>query len=59
MLNPLMLLAAQANGVIVLRMMKLMRGGRSTRREANLMVSEKMSAAFEAPHTSNGRCFRG
>ena len=29
-------------------MMKLMRGGRSARREAKLMVSEKMDAAFEA-----------
>ena len=32
MFNPLMLLAAEANAVIVLRMMKLMRGGRSARR---------------------------
>jgi hypothetical protein len=46
MFNSLMLLAAEANGVIALRMMKLMRGG--ARREANLMVSEKISAAFEA-----------
>ena len=43
-----MLLAAEANAVIALRMMKLMRGGRSARREANLMVSEKVNAAFEA-----------
>jgi predicted secreted protein len=43
-----MLLAAEANGVVALRMMKLMRGGRSARREANLMVSEKIIAAFEA-----------
>jgi hypothetical protein len=43
-----MLLAAEANGVVALRMMKLMRGGRSARREANLMVSEKIAAAFEA-----------
>jgi len=48
MFNSLMLLAAEANGVIALRMMKLIRGGRSARREANLMVSEKISAAFEA-----------
>jgi hypothetical protein len=48
MFNPLMLLAAEANVVIALRMMKLMRGGRSARREANLMVSEKINAAFEA-----------
>ena len=48
MVNSLMLLAFEANGVIALRMMKLMRGGRSARREAELMVSEKLHAAFEA-----------
>ena len=48
MFSSLMLLAAEANGVVALRMMKLMRGGKSARREANLMVSEKISAAFEA-----------
>ncbi|MGZ5999750.1 MAG: hypothetical protein ACXWLC_10220 [Rhizomicrobium sp.] len=48
MVNHLMLLAAEANTVIALRMMKLMRGGRSARREAELMVSEKIRAAFEA-----------
>ena len=48
MIHPLMLLAAEANAVIALRMMKLMRGGRSARREAELMVSEKIRAAFEA-----------
>jgi hypothetical protein len=37
----------QANGVVAQRM-KLMLGGRSARREAKLMVSEKMHAAFEA-----------
>ena len=48
MFNPLMMLAVEANGVIALRMMKLMRGGRSARREAKLMVSEKIIAASEA-----------
>jgi hypothetical protein len=48
MFNPLMLLAAEASGVISLRMMKLMLGGRSARREANVMVSEKIKAAIEA-----------
>jgi hypothetical protein len=48
MFNSLMLLAAEANGVVALRMMKLMRGGRSARREAKLMLSEKISAAFKA-----------
>jgi hypothetical protein len=40
-----MLLAVEANDVIALRMM---RGGRSARREAELMVSEKRRAALEA-----------
>jgi hypothetical protein len=44
----LMMLAVEANRVISLRMMKLMRGGRSARREAKLMVSEKIIAASEA-----------
>jgi hypothetical protein len=48
MYNSLMLLAVEANGVVALRMMKLMRGGRSARCEAKLMVSEKVDAAFEA-----------
>ena len=48
MFNSLIMLAVEANGVVALRMMKLMRGGRSARREAKLMVSEKMDAAFEA-----------
>ena len=48
MFNSLMMLAVEANGVVALRMMKLMRGGRSARREAKLMVREKMDAAFEA-----------
>jgi hypothetical protein len=46
--NSLMMLAAEANGVIALRMMKLMRGGRAADREATLMVTEKIHAAFEA-----------
>ena len=47
MFNSLMMLAVEANGVVALRMMKLMRGGRSARREAKLMLSEKIEAAFE------------
>jgi hypothetical protein len=35
-------LAVEANGVVALQMMKLMRGGRRARREAELMVSEKV-----------------
>jgi len=48
MFNSLTMLALEANGVVALRMMKLMRGGRRARREAKLMVSEKIKAAFEA-----------
>jgi len=48
MFNSLIILAVEANGVVALRMMKLMRGDRSARREAKLMVSEKVAAAFEA-----------
>ena len=43
----LMMLALESNGVIALRMMKLMRGGKSAQREARLMVSEKVRAALE------------
>jgi hypothetical protein len=46
--TPLMKLAVEANGVIALRTLKLMLGGRSARREAELMVSEKIHAAIEA-----------
>jgi hypothetical protein len=49
MLNSLMKLAIEANGVIGLRVMKLMLGGRrAARREARLMVSEKIDAAVKA-----------
>ena len=48
MFNSLMMLALEANGVVAQRMMKLIRGGRRARREAKLMVSEKIEAAFEA-----------
>jgi hypothetical protein len=48
MFNSFMMLAIEANGVIALRMMKLMRGGRNARREAELMVREKIHAGLEA-----------
>jgi hypothetical protein len=48
MFNSLMMLAVEANGVVALRMMKLMRGGKRARREAERMVSEKIAAAVEA-----------
>jgi hypothetical protein len=43
-----MKLAVEANQVIALRVMKLMQGGKRARREANLMVSEKIDAAVKA-----------
>jgi hypothetical protein len=48
MFIPLMMLAVEANGVVVLRLLKLMSGGSNALREAELMVSEKVDAAFEA-----------
>ena len=48
MFTSLMKLAVEANGVIALRMIKLTHGGRSALREAELMVSEKIRAAFKA-----------
>ena len=48
MFHSLMMLAIDANRVVGLRVMKLMLGGRGARREAQLMVSEKIDAAFEA-----------
>ena len=48
MFNSLAILAAEANHVVGLRMMKLMRGGRGARREAKLMISEKIDAAAKA-----------
>jgi hypothetical protein len=48
MFNSLIMLALEANGVVAMRMMNLMRGGRKARREAELMISEKLHAAFEA-----------
>jgi len=44
MFTSLMMLAVEANSVIALRMMKLMRGDRNARREAELMVNEKIRA---------------
>jgi hypothetical protein len=48
MFHSLMILAIDANRVVGLRVMKLMLGGKGARREAQLMVSEKIDAAFEA-----------
>jgi hypothetical protein len=48
MINPLVMLAVESNGVIALRMMKLMLGGSGALDEVHLMVSEKVDAALEA-----------
>ena len=48
MFNSLAILAVEANHVVGVRMMKLMRGGRGARREAKLMISEKIDAAAKA-----------
>ncbi len=47
----LMMLGFEANSVIGLRLMKLAAGGDAARKEAELMVSEKMDAAMEAGTT--------
>jgi isocitrate dehydrogenase kinase/phosphatase len=48
MVIPLAMLAVESGGVVALRMMKLMLGGSDALYEAELMVSEKVNAAFEA-----------
>ena len=53
----MMKLGVEANAVIALRMMKLLRGGKSGQREAELMVSEKIHAAVEAA-ANHDRGFR-
>jgi hypothetical protein len=48
MYHSLMMLALESNRVVGLRLIKLMLGGRGARREAELMVREKIDAAFKA-----------
>lgn len=48
MLYPWIMLGIEANRVIGLRVMRLMLGGRGARREAKLMVREKIHAALSA-----------
>jgi len=43
-----MMLGFEANRVVGLRVTRMMLGGKSARREAKLMVTEKMDAALEA-----------
>ncbi|WP_246173978.1 hypothetical protein [Bradyrhizobium paxllaeri] len=48
-------MAIEANSVIALRMMKLMLGGkRAARREARLMVNEKIDTALKASRSLIG-----
>lgn len=48
MLHPWIMLSIEAHHVIALRMMRLIVGGRNARREAKLMIAEKVDAAFKA-----------
>jgi hypothetical protein len=48
MLYPWIMLGIEANRVVGLRVMKLVLGGKSARREARLMVTEKIHAGLEA-----------
>jgi hypothetical protein len=48
MFIPLMMLAIESSGVVALRTMKLMSGDSDRFHEADLMVREKIAAAFEA-----------
>ena len=48
MLRSWMMLGFEANHVVGLRVTRIMLGGRNARREAKLMVTEKMEAALEA-----------
>ena len=46
-----LMLAVEANGVIAQRLFKLAEGGLAARKEAELMMSEKVDASFEASGT--------
>ena len=48
MFHSLFMLAIEANQVVGLRVMKLLLGGKRARREAELMVREKVDAALQA-----------
>jgi hypothetical protein len=54
MFGSLMMLAVEANQVVAMRMMRLMLGGKRARREAQLMVSEKIGAAWETASAMTG-----
>ncbi len=46
-----LMLTVEANGVIAQRLFKLAAGGEEARHEAELMMSEKLDASFEASGT--------
>lgn len=50
-----MMLSLEANRVVGLRLMRLMLGGRKARREAKLMITEKLDTALKA----NARAIAG
>jgi hypothetical protein len=50
MFNSLMMLAFEANGVVALRMMKLMRGGRSARAKLNEWSAKRWMRLSRLPH---------
>jgi hypothetical protein len=49
--HTIMMLAIESNGVVGLRLMKLASGGSDAQAEADLMLREKIDAAFEAGAT--------
>jgi hypothetical protein len=49
--HTIMMLAIESSGVVGLRLMKLASGGSQAQVEADLMVREKIDAAFEAGAT--------
>jgi hypothetical protein len=49
--HTIMMLAIESNGVVGLRLMKLASGGSDAQVEADLMLREKIDAAFEAGAT--------
>jgi len=49
--HTIMMLAIESNGVVGLRLMKLASGGGDAQVEAELMLREKIDAAFEASAT--------
>ena len=51
-----MMLGLESNRVIGLRIAKLMRGGKAAQREAQRMVSEKVTCGGEGRYKPDGWC---